>query len=96
MIIVRETFVAKPGQASKLAKLLKGVMQGSPDAANITVMTDLTGQFNTVVIQTELKDIAAIDKRMQEYSQDQSLREKMSSYTDMYLTGSREIFQITE
>ena len=40
MLIIREVFIAKPGQASKLAKLMK---KGFGEDQNARIMTDLVG-----------------------------------------------------
>ena len=94
MIIVREFFTAKPGQASKLAALIKDVMSDSKD--EVRIMTDLTGEFNQVVMETKLPDLAAIEARMQQYGSDPKLREKMKGYTDLWITGGREIYRLVE
>ena len=97
MILFRETFIAKPGMASKLAKIIRDAQrESSGGKAKVKVMTDLTGAFNKVVMQTELGSLADLEKRMQEYGTNTKLREKMSGYTDMYLTGEREIYQVLE
>ena len=51
MLIIREVFTAKPGQASKLAKLFKKAMGGE---SNVRIMTDLVGEYNTVVIEMQI------------------------------------------
>jgi hypothetical protein len=56
-------------------------------------MTDLTGAFNTVVLVTEFDSLAAMEKRMEEYGKSEAIREKMKGYTDMYITGGREIYR---
>jgi hypothetical protein len=94
MIIVRETFVAKPGMASKLAKLLSDAVHSAPDRAR--VLTDLVGPFNTVVVETEVETLSAFDKRMREYRTDERMRSKMAGYTDLYTNGRREIYQTIE
>jgi hypothetical protein len=91
MIVIKETFIAKPGQASKLAKMFKDSMAGQ---SNVRIMTDVTGQFNRVVMETELENMQEAEKRMKDYQVDDSMREKMAGYTDMYMTGRREIYQI--
>ncbi|MGH7490804.1 MAG: hypothetical protein ACREOO_00265 [bacterium] len=100
MLIIREVFTAKPGQASKLAKLCKKGFGGDP---NVRVMTDMAGDFNTVVIETQVKSLAEFEKQMEEYKSgkpdpkmDPKVAEEMSKYTEMYLTGRREIYQIVE
>ena len=100
MILVREVFVARPGQASKLAKLFK---RGFGAENGIDIMTDLAGDYNTVVVEMKLKDLAEFERQMEEYKSgkpdpkmDPAVAEEMSKYTEMYLTGRREIFQIVE
>jgi hypothetical protein len=93
MFIVRETFIAKPGKASALAKLFKEVM------AEITQMkprvsTDYIGQFNSVVLETECEDLAQFEKSLSDYMSRQDLRDKMKGYTDMYQEGKREVFKV--
>jgi len=96
MIIVHDTFVCKPGQASKVAKLFKEVMGGSPELVNI--MTDMTGQYNRVVMVSQFEDLSAYERMMKEYmnpSEEQKAKfAKMAGYAEMYQTGSREIYKI--
>jgi len=94
MIIVRNCFVAKPGCASKLA----GVFREAAHAAGMTnyrVLTDLTGDFNRVVLEYEAASLAEVETRMKEYMTNSVLREKMQGYTELYLTGHRELMQVT-
>ena len=93
MFVVRETFTAKPGKAGALAKLFKEVMSEMP-RIRPRVMTDFIAQFNTVVLETECEELGEFEKTMQEYMSRQDLRDKMKGYTDHYLTGTREIFQV--
>ena len=96
MIIVHDIFICKPGQASKLAKLFKEVMGN--DEELVSIMTDMTGEFNRVVMVTKYDNLAAYEQNFQKYMQDsdemKKMKEKMKGYHDMYLTGSREIFQV--
>ena len=96
MIIVHDTFVCKPGNASKLAKKFKDAMQGSPELINI--MTDMTGQYNRVIMVSQYDNLISYEKSWEKYKADteemKKMSEAMAGYTDMYLTGSREIFQV--
>ena len=92
MIIVREIFTAKPGMASKLAKMFKEWSKDMP--GNTRVMTDAVAEFNTVVLETEFENLQAFEKRMAEYKDNTELHKTMTGYTDMYLTGRREIFRV--
>ena len=91
MYIVRNCFVAKPGQASKLAAILKDVSSILPGAR---VLTDATGDFNRVVMEYSAESVAEFESRMQQYATDPELRKKMVGYTDLWLTGSREIMRV--
>jgi predicted translin family RNA/ssDNA-binding protein len=96
MIIVHDIFICKPGQASKMAKLFKEVMTGNEELVNI--MTDMTGEFNRVVMVTKYDNLAAYEQNFQKYMQDsdemKKMKEKMKGYHDMYVAGSREIFHV--
>ena len=100
MLIIREVFTAKPGHASKLAKLFKKGMGGD---SNVRVMTDMVGNYNTVVMEMQVNSLADFEKQMEEYKSgkpdpkmDPQVAEEMSKYTEMYLTGRREVYQIVE
>lgn len=96
MIIVHDIFVCKPGNASKVAKKFKDAMQYSPEFK--TVMTDMTGQYNRVIMVSEYENMSAFEQSFEKYKTNSEEMKKMSDamagYTDMYLTGSREIFQV--
>lgn len=95
MIIVHDVFVCKPGNASKLAKLFKEVMTGNEF---VNVMTDMTGQFNRVIIVTKYESLSAYEKNWEKYKENteemKKMQEKMAGYTEMYQSGSREIYQV--
>ena len=93
MIVVRNCFIAKPGQASKLAAQLKEAVSAS-GIPQYRVLTDLTGDFNRVVLEYEAENVGEFEQRMRDYATNAAFRDKMKGYTDLYLTGSREILQI--
>jgi hypothetical protein len=96
MIQVHEIFVCKPGNASKLAKKFKEAMAGAGEP--VTILTDVTGQFNRVAIVSQYENLTAYEKNWEKYKADADEMKKMEAamagYQDMYLTGSREIYQI--
>ena len=96
MIIVHDIFVCKPGNASKMAKMFKEVMAQNSELVNI--MTDMTGQYNRVIMVTKYEDLAAYQKSFEKYKNPTEEMKKqfakMDGYTDMYLTGSREMYQV--
>jgi len=95
MIIVHDIFICKPGQASKLAKKFKEAMAGNNELLNI--MTDLSGQYNKVVMVSKYDSLTAWEQSWEKYKQNteemKKMNEAMAGYQDMYLTGSREIYQ---
>lgn len=96
MIVVHDIFICKPGNASKLAKMFKDVMSANSEFVHI--MTDVSGQFNKVVMETQYESLSAYEKNFEKYMKDEEvmkkMKEAMAGYTDMYLTGSREIYHV--
>lgn len=96
MIVVHEIFIGKPGNASKLASKFKEAMSALDES--VEIMTDMTGQFNKVVMVTRYENLSALEKSWEKYEKDTEAMKKMSEvmtgYQDMYLTGSREIYRV--
>lgn len=96
MIIVHDIFICKPGNASKVAKLFKEAMAGNKELVNI--MTDMTGQYNRVIMVSKFDSLAAYEEMMKTYmspTEEQKKQfAKMEGYTEMYQTGSREIYRV--
>ena len=93
MIVIRNTFIAKPGQASKLAAQLKDVATAF-EMPGSRILTDLTGDFNRVVMEYTAENISGFEAMLKKYMTDPAVREKMKGYTDLWVTGSREILQV--
>lgn len=98
MIIVHDIFICKPGNASKLAKKFKEAMEGMNEFVH--VMTDAVGQFNKVVVVTQYESFTAYEQSFQKFMQNsdemKKMQQAMEGYQEMYLTGSREIYQVTK
>lgn len=94
MIIVHETFICKPGNASKLAKMFKESMGEEKD---VEIMTDMTGEFNKVMIVSKYESIEEYGKMLEKYmNPDAEMKksmEKMKGYQEMYTKGKREIYR---
>ena len=96
MILVHDTFTCKPGNASKLAKLFKEWADIVPEK-NISVMTDLTGQFHRVIIASKFESLGAYEEAMKTMGQseeEKKVMEKFKDMNEMYVTGNREIFKM--
>lgn len=64
----------------------------------VNIMSDLTGQYNRVIMVSEFENLAAFEASWKKYEQDtdemKKMKEKMKGYHDMYISGSREIYHI--
>ena len=94
MIIVHETFNCKPGSASKMAKMFKDAMVGRKEF--VQVLTDVTGPYNKVIIVSQFENLGTYDKSWEtaDPAEMKKMQDAMKGYTDMYLTGSREIYKV--
>lgn len=97
MIFVHDIFICKPGNASKLAKKFKEGTGGMSEFVH--VMTDMVGQYNKVVLVSQYESLTAYEESFRKYMEKseemKKMEEAMAGYQDMYLTGSREIYQVT-
>jgi hypothetical protein len=93
MLVMRNRFVCKPGNASKFAAKLKDAIAVAKIGKH-RVLTDVTGEFNQVILESELKDLLEFDAMLKEYETSAPLREKFKGYTEFWARGSREIFQV--
>jgi hypothetical protein len=95
MIIVHDTFVCKPGTASKVAKMFKEAMVKNPYLVNI--MTDVTGQYHRVVMVSQYDSLTAYEQSWELMKNPtpemQESMKKMEGFQDMYTSGSREIYR---
>jgi hypothetical protein len=93
MFVIRNTFVAKPGCASKLAAQFKEAVAAfkMPGAR---VMSDVTGDFNRVIMEHTAESLEEFEKKMQELIGSPMYRERMAGYTELWITGSREVLRV--
>ena len=97
MFIVRETFIAKPGHAGKLAKLMKKEMDGWP-GFNGYVLLDFVTSYNKIVVEYKIESLAEFEKMMADFKKTQAENKSDTppEYTQLYQTGKREIYKIVE
>lgn len=95
MIVVQETWICKPGQAGKFAKMCKQMISEFPEQSD--VLTDMTGQFNKVVMISKYESLADYEKSFDKFMNDpekmKKMEEMMKGYHDMFYTGSREVYK---
>jgi len=57
-------------------------------------MTDVTGGFNRVILETEAENLAELDARMKEYASNPQWKAKMAGYTELWTSGGRKILRL--
>ena len=96
MILVRSIFTAKPGHAGKLLTQMKDIAAAATgDLRNLRFLTDVSGEFNQVVMEHEVESLAEFEALMQRYATDPQIREKTKGYTDLWTSGRRELLRIS-
>jgi hypothetical protein len=97
MIIAHDTFICKPGNASKLATLFKEWAELEKKRGfDMTIMTDLTGQWHRVICVSTHSSLAAYEKNMKNIGdtpEHKKLMEKFKDMNEMYVSGSREFYK---
>jgi hypothetical protein len=96
MVIVRNVFTAKPGQASRLAKMFKQAMEG---VCNIRVLTDMVGTMNTVVMEMEFNSMADYEQMFLGYmagNMPQATKDAMAGYNELWTKGQREVWKVLD
>jgi hypothetical protein len=97
MYLVREVFNTKPGKAKELVKIFKAAapyFEQSGEMKNSKIMTDVTGNYWTVVYESEVSDIGHFFSELRNPSGKPSpeLMEIMKGYMDCVAGGHREIY----
>jgi heme-degrading monooxygenase HmoA len=98
MIVIRNVFRCKPGQAKKLVAMFKETTsQPGMEGMKTRVMTDIAAPFWTVVFETEAESLEAWEREMQSLAAGGdrgATRDPMKGYMDLVDGGHREIFKI--
>lgn len=97
MYIVREEFIAKPGHAGELADMMKKEMASSKDFKG-HVLLDMVTDYNKIVVEYEIDSLATFDKMMTDYRKERDAKKKKSNkpsrFSELYVSGKREIYRI--
>lgn len=97
MYLVRNVFRARPGQARPLVEKFKAAAPHLEKIGPVTrmrVMTDAVATFWTVVIESEVEDLAAYITMSRGATSIPQVAEIMKGYMDHVESGYREVFQI--
>jgi hypothetical protein len=96
MYLIREVFHTKPGKAKELVKKFK---QTAPyfekeGMKGLKVMTDIATTYWTVVLESEVEDLAEFAKELRGATSQPEVEKIMEGYMDLVDGGYREIFLI--
>jgi hypothetical protein len=100
MLLVREIFIAKPGHAGELARMMKAEMTEVDASGRLPeIFLDQVTDYNTIVCHYYVKSLTDWEAQWSKEKAKQSKKKpakKGPKYTDLYLTGRREILRVVE
>ena len=98
MIMARAVFQTKWGKADEVVKGMVEMMKSEampnsePQSHRVTLMTDLSGEFHTVVMEARFESLAAWEEfRAQMFSNPES---QDNSQDDLIVSGRQEFYTI--
>ena len=100
MIVVRNVFQAKPGRANELARAMAENLRppataGGPRKPSAwRVLTDLSGPFDTVVLEAEAESLAEWEQAMREMFASAEFQEVMARGADLVAGGHRTLYTL--
>lgn len=96
MIIVRQVFQAQFGQGGALAQAMSAgipkTMPASWGPSRWRLMTDLSGPFDTVVLEVEAASLAEWEKRRAELFASPAFQEQVGSSGRLMASGRNEFY----
>jgi hypothetical protein len=99
MLIVRDIFQLHFGKAREAVQLLKGMRElerskGYPTTSR--VLTDVTGTYYTLVMESEYERLADLETMLMGISQDSEWRTQYERFIPLVREGRREVFRVVE
>jgi hypothetical protein len=91
MILVRVTFQAQFGKAGEIVEIMK---QNPPPDVRGRILTDLSGPFDTVVLESVVESIDDYFRQMREMFANEEMSEEMRSVYGLVASGTREFYTI--
>lgn len=98
MIVIRNVFQAKVGQADQLAKVMTESMQRpsgmSSQPSAWRVLTDISGSFDTVVLEVEAESLGAWEAAWPEMAASPEFRENWGRASQLIVSGRRDLYTV--
>jgi len=98
MIIIRDVFQLHFGKASEGVKLMKeGMGLLRQQGYGVTrLLTDVTGEYYTLVMESNYQDLAAFEKAQREATATEAWRALYARFVPLVRSGRREVFREVE
>jgi len=99
MILVRDVFQIKYGRMKEAKSLWKEMMSGpqqDPQRPKPRLLTDLTGQYYTMVVESIFNDLADYESSMRQMMSASRRDAAYEKFIPLVDSGRREIFTIVE
>ena len=98
MIVVRNVFQLKFGKAKDAKALIKENQELMKKYGHATsrFMTDLTGEFYTLVMETSYENLATFEKSSQDAMGAKEFEQWYGKFVPLVQSGRREIFNIVD
>ena len=94
MILVRDVFQAKYGRGDELVALFKEAKEISEWGVNQRLLTDLSGEFFTVVVESEVESLAEYERLRDEDFTKPEFAEWFAHMVPLVESGRREFYTI--
>jgi hypothetical protein len=91
MILVRVTFQAQFGKAGEIVELMK---REPPADVRGRILTDLSGPFDTVVLESVVESIDDYFRQLREMFANEEMSEEMQAVYGLISSGTREFYTI--
>ena len=94
MILVRIVFRVRQGH---IRQMVEAMQQATADVPNRPrLLTDLSGSFNTLVMETRYASLAAAEHGRNAFFQSQDVKDREAATPDWIETGSTEYYTIEQ
>lgn len=94
MILVRDVFQAKYGKGDELVALFKEIGQKWPQDYADRILTDVSGPFFTVVVETKVESLAEWERRIAEIFAMPVFGDWFARMPPLVESGRREFYNI--
>ena len=94
MIVVRDVFQAKYGKGGDLVAIMKEAQEKWPAQYAGRILTDASGQFFTIVTETEFESLTAWEQTSSQYYALPEFADWFERMTPLIDSGRRDFFNV--